>query len=187
MSNGNPFYVHPGADFGPGLMGLSQTVGRVGEIKKIEAEKDRIAGVQQEIQAAVESGDADKVKQLLIANPGLAAGISQALNVKFPGGSADVYKNALRTTALDPSQVRQALANMTEQFKKDGIDAQEQESIDKLTTMANTETPEKLQSGAEAAYSLVADKDEWDRYKDLTGGTERKLKRSRTLNIIRNY
>ena len=36
MSNGNPFYVHPGTDFGPGLMGLAQTVERVGVRKKAE-------------------------------------------------------------------------------------------------------------------------------------------------------
>ena len=46
----NPFYVHPGTDFGPGLMGLAQTIGEVGEIKKAERkeqeETDRIAAMK---------------------------------------------------------------------------------------------------------------------------------------------
>ena len=48
----NPFYVHPGTDFGPGLMGLAQTVERVGERKKaeekIQTEKNRIETMKNE-------------------------------------------------------------------------------------------------------------------------------------------
>ena len=133
MSNGNPFYVHPGADFGPGLMGLSQTVGRVGEIKKeeqrVQDEKDRIAKLKTEALKVWESGDPDKIRAFMFSNPELAAGLSKAISVKLPGESGNLYKAALFRTAIDFTQAPVELSKLKTQYEVDGLDQNEIDSL----------------------------------------------------------
>lgn len=86
MSNGNPYYVHPGADFGPGLMGLARTVGQVGEIKKKEAavqeEKTRIGAMKKEAAEVLQTGDPDKISDFLIKNPEMQKAFEGSLDAK---------------------------------------------------------------------------------------------------------
>ena len=70
----NPFYVHSGTDFGPGLMGLAQTLGEVGEIKKADPEiieglesrlKDTKEGVRGKTVDALRSIGNDSIPTLI--------------------------------------------------------------------------------------------------------------------------
>jgi len=69
----NPFYVHPGTDFGPGLMGLAQIVGEAGERRearrKEQEEKERIETIKKGAVEAFQSGDPDKIAEFSIQNP----------------------------------------------------------------------------------------------------------------------
>lgn len=175
MANGNPFYVHPGADMGPGLMGLAETVGKVGERKKAEGlaqeAKDKELEIQKEITDAMESKDAEKIRAVAAKYPAFGKNVKDIMEMKLPGDSSVAYKDALFSTAIDPSSANQGLENMRTQFAKDGIDAQEQEALDKLQSLIGEKTPEELQKGAESALALIADKDEWGRYTDIKKGT----------------
>jgi len=123
MSNGNPFYVHPGTDFGPGLMGLAQTVEKVGIRRKAE-EKEQI--MRDEISAAIQSKDSDKIRSIAGKYPELGTKIKDIMEMKLPGGSIDAYKNALFSASVDFTQAPQILENLRTQFAQDGIDPQEQ-------------------------------------------------------------
>lgn len=171
MINGNPFYIQPGGDFGPGLMGLSQTIERVGELKKSEQEKQdektRIETMKKGALEAVKSGDPNKIREFMVSNPEMALTIKKTMEMKLPGDSINVYKNTLFSTALDPSTAKQGLEDMRSQFAKDGIDAKEQETLDKLQSIIDQKTPEEIQKGAESALALIADEDTWKKYKDI--------------------
>ena len=171
MTNGNPFYVHPGADFGPGLMGLAQTIGKFGDIKK---EENRIATMKQGALDAYKSKDPEKIRQFMIQNPEMAASINQALSLKLPDDSASAYKNALFSVAVDPLTASRSLEEMRTQYAKDGIDAQEQDTLDKLEAMINQKTPKEIQAETESALALLADENTWKRYKDITEKPETK-------------
>ena len=169
----NRFYSGTDGGYGEQLMGLSKIIGdsRARNLKRKADqaeldEKTRISNAKSAIAAAVQSGDTAKVRQLLVTVPELADGVTKALKVKLPGASSEIYTETLRTISLDPTQAQQALDNMIEQFKKDGvIDEKEQKSIDDLRAKISTGDIKQIQNGAEVALSLVSDKDEWADYK----------------------
>jgi hypothetical protein len=167
----NPFYIQPGGDFGPGLMGLSQTVSRVGEIKKAEkAQQDEFARVQAMKQGALEafkSHDPDKIREFMISNPEMADTIKKTVETKLPGETADKYKNALFSALIDPSQAPKALEEMKTQLAADGLDPQEQAKIENLGKLIQDD-PEKAQKVIASEYALLSTKDEWEKYKDIT-------------------
>ena len=178
MSNGNPFYVHPGTDFGPGLMGLAQTVGQVGERKKAEKialeKKTKEETMRTEISAAFKSNDPDKIQAIAGKYPELGSKIKDIVEMKFPGGTADVYKNALFTAATDFSKVPQVLENLRTQFIQDGIiDQKEQETLDKFKALSESD-PKTAQKDLERELALVSDKETWTKYKDITKKTDSK-------------
>jgi len=169
----NPFYVHPGTDFGPGLMGLAQTVGEVGERKKAEqkeqAEIDRVESVKAGALKAMQSHDPDTIKEYMATNPEVAESIKAAIELKLPGESADKYKAALFRAATDPSQATGALAAMKEELAADGLDAAETEKINNLGNMIKND-PDKAQKVIASELALLTTDDEelWKRYKDIT-------------------
>ena len=168
----NRFYSGTDGGYGDQLMGLSKIIGdsRARNLKRKADqaaldEKARITDAKTAIAAAVQSGDTAKVRQLLVTVPELADGVTKALKVKLPGASSEIYTETLRTISLDPTQAQQALDSMIEQFKKDGvIDDKEQKSIDDLKAKISSGDMKQIQKGAETAYSLVSDKDEWADY-----------------------
>lgn len=163
----NPFTVIPGTDFGPGLMGLAQTVERVGERKKAE-QKEQI--MREEISAAIQSKDADKIRSVAGKYPELGTKIKDIMEMKLPGGSADAYKNALFLASNDFTQAPQILENLRTQFAQDGIDPQEQAKLDKFQSSLELD-PETAQKNVEAEFALLTldDKELWDRYEDIKG------------------
>lgn len=163
MTKGNPFYVHPGADFGPGLMGLAGTVSKVGEIKKAEQKEKTM---REEISAAVQSKDPDKIRSIAGKYPEFATKIKDIMEMTLPGGSADAYKNALFSASVDFTQAPQILENLRAQFAQDGIDPQEQAKLDDFESLLESD-PATAQKNVEAEFALLADKDLWGKYKDI--------------------
>lgn len=164
----NPFYVHPGTDFGPGLMGLAQTVERVGVRKKAEEKEQRM---RDEISEAIQSKDPDKIRTIAGKYPELGQSIKAIMEMKLPGGSADAYKNALFSASTDITRAPQALEEMRTQFAQDGIDPQEQAKLDDFQSLLESD-PETAQANIEAEFALLADEDMWDRLKDIKEGID---------------
>ena len=167
----NPFYVHPGNDFGPGLMGLAQTVGEVGERKDVERkeqeEKEQEETMREEISTAIESGDINKIRTAAGKYPELGTKIKNIVEMQLPGGSADAYKNALFSASADFTQAPQVLEKLRNQFSQDGIDPQEQAKLDNFESLLQSD-PETAQKNVEREFALLADKELWKRYEDIT-------------------
>ena len=177
----NPFYVHPGTDFGPGLMGLAQTVGEVGERKDVERkeqeEKDRIAAIKSGAVEAFKSGDPDKIREYMIANPEMSKSVKDAIELKLPGDAANKYTSALFRAATDSSQAPGALEAMRDKFAADGLDAAEIEKLNSFGDMIKND-PDQAQKVITSEFALLATDEEWKRYKDIakptgTGQTEK--------------
>jgi len=164
MTNGNPFYVHPGTDFGPGLMGLAQIVGKVGEHKKAE-QKEQI--MQDEISTAIKSNDLDKIRAVAGKYPELGSKIKDIMEMQLPGGSSDIYKKSLFSAAVDFSKAPQLLEDMRTQFAQDGIDPQEQAKLDEFQSLLESD-PATAQKNVEAEFAMLADEETWKRYKDIS-------------------
>ena len=176
----NPFYVHPGTDFGPGLMGLAQTIGKVGEIKKAEEKEqeeiDRIAAMKKGALEAFQSGDPDKIRQFMIQNPEMATSLNESINLNIPTESANAYKNALFSAAVDFSKAPQLLQDLRSQFAQDGIDPQEQTKLDDFEALLESD-PAAAQKNVEAELALLADENTWKRYKDIKGEPTKKTEK----------
>jgi hypothetical protein len=160
----NPFYVQPGNELGPGLMGLAQTVEKVGLRKKAE-QKEQI--MRNEISTAIESKDPDKIRTVAGKYPELGTKIKDIMEMQFPGGSLDAYKNALFSASVDFTQAPQILEKLRSQFAQDGIDPQEQAKLDEFKALLESD-PKTAQKNVEAEFALLADKEIWGKYKDLT-------------------
>jgi len=160
----NPFTVIPGTDFGPGLMGLAKTVGEVGERKKAEQKEQTM---RDEISAAFESGDIKKIRAVGGKYPELGSKIKDIVEMQLPGGSADAYKNALFSASADFTQAPQILGRLRDQFAQDGIDPQEQAKLDNFESLLQSD-PETAQKNVEREFALLADKELWKRYEDIT-------------------
>ena len=163
----NPFYVHPGMDFGPGLAGLAKTVGEIGKMKKAERKETLM---RQEISAAIESKDAAKIRTVAGKYPELGTKIKDIMEMKLPGESSSAYKSALFSAATNITQAPKALENLRTQFAKDGIDPQERATLDKFESLLESD-PETAQKNAEAELALLTTDDEelWDRYEYIKG------------------
>lgn len=186
--NQNPFYVQPGNDFGPGLMGLAGTIDKVGQRKKAEqAEqeaKEKEQTMREEISGAIQSKDSDKIRTVAGKYPELGTKIKDIMEMKLPGGSADAYKNALFSASVDFSQAPQALENLRSQFAQDGIDPQEQAKLDEFKSLLESD-PETSQKNVEAEFALLADKDLWAKYKDIT--TKKDTKETGNIEDFKYY
>ena len=159
----NPFYVHPGTDFGPGLKGLSNTIARVGAMKKAER-KDTL--MRQEISAAMAYQDPEKIRTIAGKYPEMGTKIKDIVEMKFPGGAGDKYKKALLGAIMDPGQSSAALEEMKTQMAFDGLDDNEKAKLDGLEKMIQ-EDPEKAKKVMKSELALISDKDEWSKYSDL--------------------
>lgn len=101
----SPFFVDPlggqGAQIGQGLAGLGQVLGERREEKKTQAD---IAAAQ----AAFESGDPDKIAEVVIANPEIGRRIGAAVGFKNQA-TQDNMKESLRriVSGENPEQVIQ--------------------------------------------------------------------------------
>ena len=177
MANGNPFYIEPAGNMGPGLMGLAETVGKVGERKKAEKiaadAKQKDETMRTEISAAMESHDADKIRTVAGKYPELGTKIKDIVEMKLPGEAADKYKKALLSAIIDPAQSSTALEEMKTQMAADGLDAEESAKIDGLRKMI-AEDPKKAKKVMAGELALISTKDEWNKYKDLVKGVDPK-------------
>jgi len=159
----NPFYVHPGTDFGPGLKGLSNTIARVGAMKKAERKETLM---RQEISAAMASQDPDKIRTIAGKYPEFATKIKDTVEMKFPGGSASKYKQALLGAIMDPGQSSAALEEMKTQMEVDGFDNNEKAKLASLEKMIQ-EDPEKAKKIMKSELALISENDEWKKYTSL--------------------
>jgi len=172
----NPFTVIPGADMGPGLMGLAETLGKVGERKKAEklaqVAQEKDTAMREEISSAMASHDADKIRAVAGKYPELGSKIKDIVEMKLPGDAADKYKNALFSATIDPSQSSVALEEMRTQMAADGLDAQEQAKLDNLKSLLKSD-PEKAKKVMAGELAMIADEDMWKRYQDIIKPTEK--------------
>lgn len=172
----NPFYVQPGADMGPGLMGLAETIEKVGARKKEEklAQKaqENDAAMREEISSAMASHDADKIRTVAGKYPELGTKIKDIVEMKLPGGAADKYKNALFSAIIDPSQSSAALEEMRTQMAADGLDEQEQAKLNNLKSLLESD-PDKANKVMAGELAMIADEDMWKRYQDIIKPTQK--------------
>lgn len=93
MANGNPYYVHPGQDFGQGLSGLAGAIMHQKELRREEQEKqdkiNRFASAKQKAMEAFRSGDASKMAEVSIEYPE----ISQTMNRLIGFHDSETEKN----------------------------------------------------------------------------------------------
>ena len=169
MPNGNRFYVHPGGDFGPGLMGLAESLGQAGEIREKREEKEKVEAMKKGALEAYQSGDPKKMREFMIQNPEMAKSFDQALNATIPGDSAKAYKEALFSVSTDFTQAPQILENLRSQFAKDGIDPQEQAKLDNFQDIL-AKNPDEAQKQVESEFAMLADDEMWKRYQDIKKG-----------------
>jgi len=178
----NPFYVHPGTDFGPGLMGLAKTVGEVTKMKKAERKEELM---RQEISAAIKSEDPTKIRTVAGKYPEFGTKIKDIMEMKLPGKSSGAYKNALFSAATDFTQAPKALENLRIQFAEDGIDPQEQVTLDKFESLLESD-PETAQKTIESELALTVDDETWDRYQDIKGKSTKIPAKVLEFNFLQN-
>jgi hypothetical protein len=77
-TTGNPFYVHPGMDMGPGLKGLGDVMQANRKAAMIRDEKARVQGLRDEAAALYRAGDTEALAEFMIANPDVQKGVDEA-------------------------------------------------------------------------------------------------------------
>ena len=88
----NPFYIEPAGNMAPGLKGLSNTIARVGAMKKAERKETLM---RDEISAAMASHDPEKIRTIAGKYPELATKIKDiVIQVGRTGAVTPVAKVA---------------------------------------------------------------------------------------------
>lgn len=166
MTNGNPFYVHPGTDFGPGLMGLAQTIERVGERKKAEekeqAEKDRIDIMKKGAVKAFQSGNPDKIAEFSIQNPEISEQLTKS--AKFRNEQTkENYIDSIFQAIQDPSQIPNIAANRQAFLRSQGVGPEESRETDSIAEKYSRD-PEGTLKTLKSELAFMAP-DKWKAYK----------------------
>lgn len=182
----NPFYIQPGNNYGPGLRGLADSIGKVTDRKREEeaaqaqiakeeaaaqAQRDQETVEQKEIQEAMATNDPVKIKAVMAKYPKKAAGLKAAIETKFPGETKNTYMNALFSAGSNVSTAPQVAEELKKVFMADGIiDQEEAAKIDKVVAS----TPEELKKFVDSELALITsatgNEKLWEQYQDLQGG-----------------
>lgn len=116
MPNGNPFYVHPGRELGPGLRGLAASFEKFGELRRVSEEKERLNVMKQQAVEVYQTGDPDKVAEFSLANPEIAqlmAGVTgrrdKRIEENLKDSLFDLYQNPTTENAQDLADARKEL------------------------------------------------------------------------------
>lgn len=101
----NPFYVHPGNDFGQGLAGLGQSIQRAGENKRQRDEEQRLKKRFEDAKAAMtsamQSGDPNQIMQASIDYPELQKTGEMLFGFKSEQ-TKDIVRDTYRRVLSDP-------------------------------------------------------------------------------------
>lgn len=173
--NGNRFFVRPGNQYMQGLNALAQSVQQVGEIKRKEKMEqdilDRFNKVQQEATKAFESGDPEEMHKFSVRNPEW----SKAMNGYMQWNSEATRKNYLQSAAelrSNPSEenARRVIEDRQQYLKSQGADqtAETDSFLEQFLTDPDPNKTETLKN-LDMMVASVADKDEWNQYKEAAG------------------
>lgn len=164
MSNGNPFYVHPGTDFGPGLMGLAETLG----VKRKEREEfDRIAAMKKGALEAFQSGDPDKIAEFSIQNPEISKQLMEA--GKFRNEQTkENYIDSIFQAIQDPSRIPEIAASRQAFLRSQGVGSEGSVETDSFVEKYNQDPEGTLQS-LKAELAFIAP-EKWKAYKAAITG-----------------
>jgi len=116
MANGNPFYVEPGNQFGPGLAGLAQSVQFFGEQRAKTKAKERFENAKAGALEAFKSRDPDRIAKYMIEYPEMAQVMDKAMSWKdketkknFVSSGYEILKNPTLDTVEKVTSKRQQL------------------------------------------------------------------------------
>lgn len=163
----NPFYVHPGGEFGPGLAGLGQQIGQFAktrrEFEQAKTAKGQEIVLRQEAANVLQRGDTDEIQRFLVQNPSIAKDVDSAYQFK----SKITEENAISTSwdivtgKKDPVQ---ALTERAEIVNAEGGDA----STTIKLALQQQQDPQSDAARKEAELLLMRkDPEAWDRYQKV--------------------
>jgi len=190
MKAQNPFYIHPGGDYAPGLSGLADTLGMIGQRKKEEEAKqaaiDKAAKTKAEAVEVIKNGTPDEIKEFMINNPEMSQVMKRTFDMKFPGESGETYKKSLFKAALDFNHAPDLLEEMRVQFSKDGLDVQEIQKLVKFKNMIDSD-PESAKKFIQNEFAAIGDDEDWKRYQAINKETGENGKYKGLTGKYKNY
>ena len=166
----NRFYVHPGGDFGPGLMALGQQVGEFGEKRKAEgvrtAETERVASVRSGAVEALQTGDPNVMADYALANPEIAKDIN-AQSLFRNEQTQENYINSIFSAIQNPDKIEEIVAARQSMLRANDVEADSSQETDEF--MAKYEAdPEGTIKELESELAWLAP-DRWKKYAEATG------------------
>ena len=162
--NGNPFYIHPGQDYGAQFSSLGQTIGQLGKEKKAEA---RFNETKAAMQQAWQSGDPNQIAQLAIDYPESQQTIAMMYGFaddKRKGEAVDFTRSVLATD--DHGQVVDMYMQRIDSLEEQGRDPTQ--TIESMQEYARN--PQGARKKLEMVFASQANKQEWDAYSGWKGG-----------------
>ena len=165
----NPFYVHPGGDYGPALTGLGQSLTQATEMRRKRQAEDDIEEMREQAAEVIKSGDTAQVADFMIKNPKLADSVKTAYGFydkdtedNFKTSLFDFYKNPTQENAQDIVDARKAI------LKRKGVPADQTQETDSFMNRFSAD-PEGVKKSVEMDIAFMYGED-FKRMKELTSG-----------------
>ena len=129
----NPYYVHPGGDFGPGLQGLAGQITKVGEIKRREAAvkkaAKRIAAARTASVEAFKTGDPNKIAETMLEYPEMSEALNQVMKFKNET-TKESYVNSMFELLQNPERAEEIAAKRQTLLKEQGVSPEMSQDTD---------------------------------------------------------
>lgn len=166
----NPFMIQPGGDFGQQLSGLGQAIGEFGRQRQAKQRFNEVRGAMTD---AWQSGDSDKIAQLMIDYPEAR----QTIEVLIPFRDKESKEQGLTTYRSvlgqkeNPQEAVNFLQRRVDYLDSRGIDSSHtKRDLDQLqSAMASGADTAPIFSAMENAYAALAGPQEWESYKAQSG------------------
>lgn len=175
----NPFYVAPAGDFSTGLSGLSDTIAKVGEIKRAKKEKqdalDRFTAAKTEAIAAYESNDPDKIAEVSLKYPEISKALYNVTAFKNEK-TAKNFEEALFSVYSDPSEenVVRTINSRKELLTAQGV-APENAQTTNLALQKFKENPEEFRKNVEKEIAFRYP-EAWKNLREMKGEAKDRYK-----------
>jgi len=164
--NRNPFYVHPGTDYGPAMQGLAGTAIAVGdkwkEEERLEEAARKTAEIRLEAQQAYKTGDPDKIWEVAVKYPELSQAVNMAMQFQNER-TKNNYVNSIISALQNPNSINEVITARQQFLEEQGVAPENRTETDTFLERFQ-EDPEAMQKHLEMELALRAP-DKYKQYK----------------------